>query len=153
MRAQVHPNLSSRAFVLATFKLGPGWSVVDLGDDAVVRDLQTYVGSHVRLHPEDLGELEVLGLGVDLRGRLVVLEDVRAAERAERAAIADQEESEARRRARKEAGRVEPELGEVRLPDGEGAPLATKADLEEIRDHLEDQGDDGDEKKSRRKKR
>ncbi len=74
MRAHALPGLSASTVVLGPLRLGTSiWSTVDLQDQEVVATLCAYVGSHIGLHPDDLGELADAGLAL-LEGRLVTVE-------------------------------------------------------------------------------
>ena len=109
MRVQAHPQLSSERFVLEAFEVGRTFVEVDLGDASILEVLRAYVGSHVRLHPDDLGELVPHGLALDPGGRLVNFESAVAAEAAVEHAIADVEDADARRRERKHGPATTPE--------------------------------------------
>ncbi len=139
MRAQVHPNLSTERLVLPlervvdgervleTLVIGRNFTTVDLSDREVCRALGEYVGSHIRLHPEDVTELSRFGVGLNKSGRIATFEQLEAEAAAERKAIAEQEEAEARRLARK----ASPELGEIVPPEPAPDPLVERvAELE-----------------------
>lgn len=71
MRAHALPGLSASTVVLGPLRLGTSiWSTVDLQDQEVVATLCAYVGSHIGLHPDDVGQLAAIGLSL-VEGRLV----------------------------------------------------------------------------------
>lgn len=74
MRAHALPGLSATSVALGPLRLGSAsWSAVDLGDAETVATLRAYVGTHIGLHPDDIGELAAVGLAL-LDGRLVGIE-------------------------------------------------------------------------------
>lgn len=70
VRAAAKPGLSAGRFRHGPVAVGAGWTQLDLTDPAVRAVLLRFVGSHIRLHPSDVGGLAAAGLALEA-GRLV----------------------------------------------------------------------------------
>lgn len=70
MRAAVVTGLSVGRFRVGPVDLGSAWSEIDASEEDVREVLSTYVGSHIRLHPDDVADLGAYGLRMQ-GGRVV----------------------------------------------------------------------------------
>lgn len=73
MRLRSSNRLSSDSFAVEPLRLSRAWKNVEV-NEKVLSVLDTYAGTHVDIHPDDVGELEGGGRALSDDGRVVKIE-------------------------------------------------------------------------------
>jgi hypothetical protein len=70
MRLRSSNSLSTDLLAIDPLRLTREWQQVEISEK-VATVLEVYAGSHIDIHPDDLGELKRVGRAVDDAGRVV----------------------------------------------------------------------------------